>query len=53
VIEDLYMRCLSRKPLPEETEKLLAIVNQSADATQGLEDVFWAILNSREFIFNH
>jgi hypothetical protein len=53
VIEDLYMRCLSRKPLPEETEKLLAIVDQSADATQGLEDVFWAILNSREFIFNH
>jgi hypothetical protein len=53
VIEDIYIRCLSRKPTAQETEKLMAIVSQSADPLQGLEDVFWAVLNSREFIFNH
>ena len=41
------------KPTPEEVERLMAIVGQSANPQQGLEDVFWAVLNSREFIFNH
>ena len=53
VIESLYIRALSRKPTPEEIERLLPIVGQSANPQQGLEDVFWAVLNSREFLFNH
>ena len=53
VIESLYIRSLSRKPAPEEMERLLGVVAQSENPTQGLEDVFWAILNSREFVFNH
>jgi len=53
VIDSLYIRALSRKPTPEETERLLTIVGQSANPQQGLEDVFWAVLNSREFLFNH
>ncbi len=52
-IESLYIRALARKPTPEETERLMAVVGQSANPQQGLEDVFWAVLNSREFIFNH
>jgi len=53
IIDTLYVRCLSRQPTPEESERLLAIVNQSPTPQQGLEDAFWAILNSREFLFNH
>ncbi|MBX7074499.1 MAG: DUF1549 domain-containing protein [Pirellulales bacterium] len=53
IIEELCVRSLTRKPTPAETEKLLAVVTQSPDPQQGLEDVFWALLNSREFIFNH
>jgi len=53
VIESLYIRALARKPTPEEAERLLTVVGQSANPQQGLEDVFWAVLNSREFIFNH
>ena len=53
VIERLYIRCLSRKPLPEETDRLMAVVTEAGNPQAGLEDVFWAILNSREFIFNH
>jgi len=53
VVEMIYVRCLSRKPTPQENQKLLAVVAASANPQQGLEDVFWAVLNSREFMFNH
>jgi hypothetical protein len=53
VIEQLYIRCLSRPPRPEELSKLVAAVDASKDKKQALEDVFWALLNSREFMFNH
>ncbi len=53
VIEELYIRTLTRRPQPEEMEKLLAEMAQSDNPKQFLEDVFWALLNSGEFIFNH
>ena len=53
VVEELFVRCLSRKPLPEERAKLLAAVGAEADKKRALEDVFWSLLNSREFMFNH
>jgi len=53
VIESLYIRCLTRAPTPEETQKLLAITAEAENPQVGLEDVFWAVLNSREFVFNH
>jgi hypothetical protein len=31
----------------------MVTVNGAENPTAGLEDVFWAILNSREFLFNH
>ena len=52
-IERIYIRSLSRKPLPEEIDRLMAVVGQAANPQACLEDVFWAVLNSREFIFNH
>ena len=53
VIERLYIRCLSRYPTDEEKKNLLVSVGEAANEQQGLEDVFWAVLNSREFVFNH
>jgi hypothetical protein len=53
IIEELYVRCLSRKPTADETAKLLAAVNAVPDKKQALDDVFWSLLNSREFMFNH
>jgi hypothetical protein len=52
-IESIYIRALSRKPAPEEMDRLMVVVTQAANPQQGLEDVFWALLNSREFVFNH
>lgn len=53
VIEHLYIRSLSRKPTPQEMAQLLEVVNKAENPIIGLEDVFWGILNAREFIFNH
>lgn len=53
VIESIYIRCLSRRPVGDETQRLMAVVTESANPQAGLEDVFWAVLNSREFLFNH
>jgi hypothetical protein len=52
-ITDLYVRCLSRKPTKDELAKLLPTMGKGANEAQGLEDLFWALLNSREFLFNH
>ena len=53
IIEDLYLRCLSRRATREELITLSSLVNAAPDKQKALEDVFWAILNSREFLFNH
>lgn len=53
IIDRLYIRCLSRYPTDDEKKSLLVSVNEAASEQQGLEDVFWAVLNSREFVFNH
>jgi hypothetical protein len=53
IVTDLYIRSLCRKPLPEEQARLAAALAKETDKKKGLEDVFWAILNSREFMFNH
>ena len=53
VIDRLYVRCLSRTPTEEEKKGLLDSVVQGDDKEAALEDVFWAVLNSREFLFTH
>lgn len=55
-IETLYLAALTRKPRADELERLTTYVasggpmkNQKA----ALADVFWALLNCPEFLFNH
>jgi len=53
VIDELFVRCFGRKPDERERIETLATVLENPDPRTGLEDVFWALLNSPEFIFNH
>jgi len=52
-IAQLYLRCLARRPAADEIEKVKASLDPKADPKQAMEDLFWALLNSREFLFNH
>lgn len=54
-LESLYLAVLSRTPRPDEREKLVKYVDEGGaakDAKKALSDVFWALLNSSEFLLN-
>ncbi len=55
-IETLYLAALNRKPTQEESERYASYVDRggpSNDQKKALADVFWVLLNSTEFLFNH
>ncbi len=53
VIERIYLRCYSRRPTEAERLDLLATISAEEDLSLQLNDIFWAVLNSKEFMFNH
>jgi hypothetical protein len=53
IIEDLYLRTVTRKPTSKEMTNLSKALAEEPDKVKVLEDIFWALLNSREFLFNH
>ncbi len=53
IISEMYIRCFSRGPTAEETASLVAIVTEQENKKEALEDIFWSMLNSKEFLFNH
>lgn len=53
ILSTLYICCLSREPSPEELAKVKKAIEGVDNQQQALEDIFWALLNSREFLFNH
>ena len=54
IVQALYLRCLGRRPSSDE---MSALHEQIAAAGKNdrkvLDDIFWALLNSQEFMFNH
>ena len=54
IVAELYLVTLSRPPSDEEL-KLATVAFAAKDATRqsATEDVFWSLLNSAEFVFNH
>lgn len=53
IVENLYMRVLCRTPTPEELSRWSGELKQASSLREACEDLFWALLNSREFAFNH
>ena len=53
IIRTLFVRCLSREPAADELDKLKKLVEGQPKPAEVLEDIFWSLLNSREFCFNH
>ncbi len=51
-IDELYLATLSRFATDQESELMLQAFAES-DRRAATEDVLWALLNSKEFAFNH
>jgi len=55
-VESLYLSALSRRPRADESAAMVAFMERGktdGDRAKALGDVFWVLLNSPEFRFNH
>jgi hypothetical protein len=54
IVDELYLATLSRLPTDEERAvATAAFAAEKVPRRNATEDVFWALLNSAEFVFNH
>ncbi|MGE3806270.1 MAG: DUF1549 and DUF1553 domain-containing protein, partial [Gemmataceae bacterium] len=53
MVDEFYLITLSRPPRPEERQRAEELVKAAPNPKEGLQDLLWALLNSREFLFNH
>ena len=53
-LDHLFLAALSRKPTNQESTVVLDLVSDpDVDAVQVFQDIWWALLNSNEFILDH
>lgn len=54
-IETLYLAALVRRPTADERKRLRAYVDSfpAEQEPRALSDIYWSLLNSSEFLFNH
>lgn len=52
IIEELYLTTLARYPTADE-QTLMQQAFDSGDHRAAAEDILWALMNSKEFVFNH
>ena len=53
-MKELYRWVFAREPNAEELEVAIAYIKKhSENVRRGYEDVVWALINTKEFQFNH
>jgi hypothetical protein len=55
IIDEVYLSALSRQPTAQEKEKLVNLLATTSGSEQRpmIEDMYWALLSTKEFLFNH
>lgn len=55
MIEEAYLAAFARRPSDREKTQLVKLLvdTPSAERRAALEDTYWALLSSKEFLFNH
>ncbi len=52
-LQELYVRAFSRKPKDTELKAAVDYIESKSDKLEAYQDITWAILNCKEFLFNH
>ena len=55
ILDHIYLTAFSRYPSESEKKTLVGALGKSRQPSrqQALEDMMWALLTSKEFLFNH
>ena len=53
LVERVYESALSRRPSQSEVARLVSALDLEQASREGVEDLFWAVLTSKEFLFTH
>ncbi len=53
LVEDAYLRTLSRFPDNEETKVSIEFIEGSETPANGIQSLLWALVNTKEFIITH
>jgi len=53
IASELYLRCFGRFPSEDELVKLEKYWGVTEEQPKAYTDIFWALLNAKEFMFNH
>ena len=56
LVDEIYLACLARYPTGRRTRPAAAApaaAGRQRRSGRSVEDVFWGLMSSREFLFNH
>jgi len=55
LVDETFLWCVARYPTTDERVQFVALLRETpaAERRAAVEDLFWSLLSSREFIFNH
>jgi hypothetical protein len=55
IVEEAYLASLARLPTDDEKSRLVQALGETSgeDRRMLIEDLFWGVLSSKEFLFNH
>ncbi|MEZ5323631.1 MAG: DUF1553 domain-containing protein [Verrucomicrobiales bacterium] len=53
IVDRLYLEALCRLPNDTERARITAYLQSAPERNAALADVFWAVINTKEFSFNH
>ena len=52
-IRELYLSLYAREPLVEDLQIAMTHLKKVENQQEAFEDIVWALINTKEFLFNH